>query len=110
MALFWRNRLVQCVFFVGTLMTNEAGAEQVNKKRFIGNTYVKVIFSDSTHPFELSSLSGQFNLVVVVVAPTTPDVFRVTVLRSPQAHMLNVGSLHTLLDKKLTQVSRTKVK
>ena len=32
---------------------------QVNKKRFIGNTYVKVVYSDSAHPFTLSSLSGQ---------------------------------------------------
>ena len=30
---------------------------QVNKKRFIGNTYVKVVYTDSQHPFTLSSLS-----------------------------------------------------
>lgn len=32
MALFWRNKLVQCVFFVGTLMTKEPGPEQVFNK------------------------------------------------------------------------------
>lgn len=34
MALFWRNKLVQCVFFVGTLMTKEPGPEQVFNKGF----------------------------------------------------------------------------
>ena len=61
--------------------------EQVNKKRFIGNTYVKVIFSDSAHPLALESLSGQFNLVIVIVVPTTAGVFRVTVLRAPQVKL-----------------------
>ena len=134
---------------------------QVNKKRFIGNTYVKVVYSDSQHPFTLSSLSvsrqhppvrlfvcvfwgcvvgklhpslscsgaqtaslltldvysprtphaknqlsstfpllaqldstpplvspqGQFNLVVVVVAPTTCDMYRITVLRAPEVQL-----------------------
>jgi len=99
MALFWRNRLVQCVFFVGTLMTNEPGPEQVNKKRFIGNTYVKVIYSDSAQPFALSSLSGQFNLVVVVVAPTSPGYFRVTVLRPLEIKLAGPRMATTLVTK-----------
>jgi len=82
-ALFWRNSLVQCVFFVGTLMPNETGAEQVNKKRFIGNSHVKVVYSDSDYTFSLDSLSGQFNLVVILLAPLADGFFRVSILRAP---------------------------
>jgi hypothetical protein len=31
----------------------------VNKKRFIGNTYVKMIYADTEHPISLATLSGQ---------------------------------------------------
>jgi len=90
-ALFWRNSLVQCVFFVGTLMPNEAGAEQVNKKRFIGNSHVKVVYTDSDYGFSLDSLSGQFNLVVVLLVPLADGFFRVSVLRAPSVPLIGPG-------------------
>lgn len=67
-ALLWRSSLAQCAFFVGTLMPLEPG-EQINKKRFIGNTYVKIVYTDSNARFSLADLSGQFNLVVVLIKP-----------------------------------------
>jgi len=86
MALLWRNSLAQCVYLTGTLMPNEThpSGEQVNKKRFIGNTFVKLIYSDSEHPLALHHLSGQFNLLVVVVEPLPREYFRVRVLKAPE--------------------------
>jgi len=91
MALLWRNSLAQCVFFASTLFPNEThpSGEQVNKKRFIGNTYVKMIFADTEHPISLATLSGQFNLLVVLVQPLPNDYFRLSVLKA--AHVANTG-------------------
>mmetsp|Transcript_39264 Transcript_39264/g.92851 ORF Transcript_39264/g.92851 Transcript_39264/m.92851 type:complete len:137 (-) Transcript_39264:143-553(-) len=69
-------------------MPNECSGEQVNKKRFIGNTYVKVVYTDSDHWFTLSWLSGQFNLIVIVVAPLEPGYFRLTVHRDPSVPVI----------------------
>jgi len=98
-ALLWRSSLAQCAFFVGTLMPNEPG-EQINKKRFIGNTYVKIVYTDSDAPFTLAHLSGQFNLVVVVIRPI-PNRCAIS-LSSPTLSYLSLSSLFFFISFLLT--------
>ena len=70
----WRNRVVEIVFHVPTMMpTNlDSDPQCVSKKAHIGNNHVSIIYNESGLPFAFNTFAGQFNHINIVV---TPDGF-----------------------------------
>ncbi|MCJ1330676.1 Tuberous sclerosis 2-like protein [Thelotrema lepadinum] len=66
----WRDRVVEIVYHVPTLMpTNVDDEFCVNKKRHVGNDLVKVIFNESGYPFNFDTFPTQFNFINIVITP-----------------------------------------
>ena len=67
----WRDRLVEIVYHVPTLMpTNEDDDPQcVNKKKHVGNDFVSIIFNDSGLSWNFDTIPSQVNLVNIVITP-----------------------------------------
>jgi len=84
-SIFWKDDVTHVMFHVATLMpTTSADQKHTNKKRHIGNDYVHVVYNDSGNlTYNTSTLSGQFNFVVITITPRDPGFFCVTILRKP---------------------------
>ena len=68
----WRDRVTEIVYHVTTMMPTLAHEPQCNnKKRHIGNDYVKIIFNESGLPFKFETFASQFNHVNIVITPET---------------------------------------
>lgn len=68
----WRDRVTEIVFHVTTMMpTLHHEPQCTNKKRHIGNDYIKIIFNDSGLPFKFETFASQFNHVNIVITPET---------------------------------------
>ena len=66
----WRDRVTEIVFHVTTMMpTFNHDPQCTNKKRHIGNDYVKIIFNESGLPFRFETFASQFNHVNIVITP-----------------------------------------
>jgi RAP1 GTPase activating protein 1 len=60
----------EIMFHVSTLLPYKQGdAQQLEKKRQIGNDLVIVIFTQSDQPFDMASIASHQNHVVVFVTP-----------------------------------------
>ena len=68
----WRDRVTEIVYHVTTMMPTLPHEPQCNnKKRHIGNDYVKIIFNESGLPFKFETFGSQFNHVNIVITPET---------------------------------------
>ncbi|KKY28568.1 putative gtpase activating protein [Phaeomoniella chlamydospora] len=67
----WRDRLTEMVFHIPSMMpTNiEDDPQHNNKKRTIGNDFVKIIFNRSNLPFNFDTFPTQFNHVNILITP-----------------------------------------
>lgn len=64
----WWDDIGQILYHTATLMpTNEEG--YTNKKRHIGNDYVRIVWNDSGFPYKFDTLSTQFQFVNIVIEP-----------------------------------------
>lgn len=70
----WSDEIQQIIFHVATLMPTRRDHDPQcnNKKRHIGNDYVKIIFNDSGVRTPFDVLPGQFNFVNLIIEPHTP--------------------------------------
>ncbi|XP_068142782.1 tuberin [Drosophila tropicalis] len=70
-AYIWKDDILQVTFHVATLMpTNLVDDANCNeKKKHIGNDFVKIIYNDSGEECSLTTISGQFNFACVIVEP-----------------------------------------
>ena len=67
----WRDRVIEIVYHIPTLMPTNLNDDYhcVNKKRHIGNDYVKIIFNESGLPFKFDTFPSQFNFINIVITP-----------------------------------------
>ncbi|MCJ1226740.1 Tuberous sclerosis 2-like protein [Toensbergia leucococca] len=74
----WRDRITEIIFHITTMMpTNIKNDPQyINKKKHIGNDYVKIIFNESGLPFDFDMFPSQFNYVNIVITPESSLVPR----------------------------------
>lgn len=64
----WQGDVTRVVYHVATLIPSMKNDEQqINKKRFIGNDHVTIVFNDGTEPFKRETLAGAVNFVYIVV-------------------------------------------
>jgi hypothetical protein len=69
----WWDDLTQMIFHIPTMMPNiDTDPERSNKKRLVGNDYVKIIYNDAGKEFVFDTIRTQFNMINIVIAPHTP--------------------------------------
>jgi tuberous sclerosis protein 2 len=93
----WWDDIGQILFHTATMMPSHPDDEYlVNKKRHIGNDYVRIVWNDSGIPYNFNTLATQFQFVNIVVEPHSlgaiaafsnniheNEYFKVTVQRAP---------------------------
>lgn len=69
--LYYANSHSEVIFHVVTMMpTKAADAQQIDKKRHVGNDYVHIVWSDNTtHDYVPSTITSHFNDVQIVIYP-----------------------------------------
>jgi tuberous sclerosis 2 len=65
----WWDDIGQILYHTATLMPSGGENSYTNKKRHIGNDYVRIIWNDSGLPYKFDTLSTQFQFVNVVIEP-----------------------------------------
>lgn len=69
----WWDDLTQTVFHCPTMMPNlENNPERSNKKRLVGNDFIKIVYNDSGSEFAFDTIKTSFNMINIVIAPHTP--------------------------------------
>ncbi|XP_034830671.1 tuberin isoform X1 [Maniola hyperantus] len=75
----WNDDIMQVLFHVATAMPSSARDPHCNEKRkYIGNDFVSIVYNDSGHDFNILTIKGHFNLCIVVVEPLEHGMNRVT--------------------------------
>ncbi|GBP30758.1 Tuberin [Eumeta japonica] len=76
----WMDDIMQVQFHVATAMPNLDRDPNCNEKRkYIGNDYVSIVYNDSGADFPIHTIKGQLNFCVVVVEPLELGINRVLV-------------------------------
>lgn len=66
----WWDDLAQMIFHAPTLMPNLPHfPEYTNKKRLVGNDYVKIVYNESGLDFAFDTIKTSFNFVNIVISP-----------------------------------------
>jgi len=93
----WWNDIGQILYHTATMMPSSPDDPQCNnKKRHIGNDYVRIVWNDSGNPYRFDTLATQFQFVNIVIEPHSfgaiaafsnsdhkNEYFKVTVQRAP---------------------------
>ncbi|KAJ7202794.1 hypothetical protein GGX14DRAFT_462320 [Mycena pura] len=93
----WWDDIGQILYHTATMMpTNANDLQLTNKKRHIGNDYVRIVWNDSGKPYQFETLSTQFQFVNIVIEPHSVgaiaafsnnlhenEYFKLTVQRAP---------------------------
>jgi len=93
----WWDDIGQILYHTATMMPSTANDPQCNnKKRHIGNDYVRIVWNDSGIPYRFDTLTTQFQFVNIVIEPHSlgaiaafsnnlheNEYFKVTVQRAP---------------------------
>ncbi|KAF7331784.1 Rap-GAP domain-containing protein [Mycena kentingensis (nom. inval.)] len=93
----WWDDIGQILYHTATMMPNRAQDPNLtNKKRHIGNDFVRIVWNDSGKPYRFDTLTTQFQFVNIVVEPHSlgaiaaysnnlheNEYFKVTVQRAP---------------------------
>lgn len=76
-AVCWRDRAVEMVFHVITMMPTDLEVDPycINKKKHIGNDFVNIVFNNSGLPFRFDTFPSQFNYVYIVITPEARTTF-----------------------------------
>ncbi|XP_049869315.1 tuberin isoform X2 [Pectinophora gossypiella] len=74
----WTDDVMQVQFHVATAMPTSAKDPNCNEKRkYIGNDYVSIVYNDSGADFNITTIKGQLNFCIVVVEPLEHGMNRV---------------------------------
>lgn len=76
-AICWRDRAVEMIFHVITMMPTDLESDPycINKKKHIGNDFVNIVFNNSGLPFRFDMFPSQFNYVYIVITPEARTTF-----------------------------------
>ncbi|KAJ7724994.1 hypothetical protein DFH07DRAFT_854394 [Mycena maculata] len=93
----WWDDIGQILYHTATMMPSNAHDPQLtNKKRHIGNDFVRIVWNDSGKPYRFDTLTTQFQFVNIVIEPHSlgaiaafsnnlheNEYFKLTVQRAP---------------------------
>lgn len=68
----------ETMYHVSPLMpSNEKDAQQVDKKKHVGNDHIQVLFVESDQEYDALTITSQFNFVTIIVYPLQNGLYRV---------------------------------
>ena len=117
----WWDDIGQILYHTATMMpASPHDPQSNNKKRHIGNDYVRIVWNDSGSAYRFDTLSTQFQFVNIVIEPHSPgtavaysipayenEYFRVTVQRAPgMTEFVPVGSFKLISGQNLPLLVR----
>jgi len=117
----WWDDIGQILYHTATMMpTNAHDPQSNNKKRHIGNDYVRVVWNDSGSHYRFDTLSTQFQFVNIVIEPHPRgtaatysntsyenEYFKVTVQRAPgMTEFVPVGNFKLISGQNLPLLVR----
>ncbi|KAH8084923.1 hypothetical protein BXZ70DRAFT_995210 [Cristinia sonorae] len=92
----WWDDIGQILYHTATLMPSDNDEISTNKKRHIGNDYVRIVWNDSGAPYRFDTLATDFQFVNIVIEPHSRgavaafsnnvhenEYFKLTVQRAP---------------------------
>ncbi|KAJ7479981.1 hypothetical protein B0H11DRAFT_1863823 [Mycena galericulata] len=93
----WWDDIGQILYHTATMMpSNDHDPQLTNKKRHIGNDFVRIVWNDSGKPYRFDTLNTQFQFVNIVIEPHSlgaiaafsnnlheNEYFKLTVQRAP---------------------------
>jgi len=65
----WWDDIGQILYHTATLMPSFDDENCTNKKRHIGNDYVRIVWNDSGMPYKFDTLATEFQFVNIVIEP-----------------------------------------
>ncbi|CCM02116.1 uncharacterized protein FIBRA_04193 [Fibroporia radiculosa] len=65
----WWNDIGQILYHTATMMPSSGDERSMNKKRHIGNDFVRIVWNDSGMPYKFDTLATQFQFVNIVIEP-----------------------------------------
>lgn len=83
--IYYATATYDITFHVSTLMTtNVNDAQQINKKKYIGNDSVHIVWSDNSREYRPGTIKSSFNFVHIVIHPLHNGLCRVKVERKKE--------------------------
>jgi tuberous sclerosis protein 2 len=93
----WWDDIGQILYHAATMMPSHPDDSLfINKKRHIGNDYVRIVWNDSGIPYDFNTLATQFQFVNIVIEPHSlgtiaafsnniheSEFFKLTIQRAP---------------------------
>ncbi|OCH91323.1 hypothetical protein OBBRIDRAFT_753322 [Obba rivulosa] len=116
----WWDDIGQILFHTATLMPSNIDDQCTNKKRHIGNDFVRIIWNDSGMPYKFDTLATQFQFVNIVIEPHSRgaiaafsnnlhenEYFKVIVQRAPgMTEFLPIGDFKLISAQNLPPLIR----
>ncbi|KAJ7102578.1 hypothetical protein B0H15DRAFT_936483 [Mycena belliarum] len=117
----WWDDIGQILYHTATMMPNNLHDPQfTNKKRHIGNDFVRIVWNDSGKPYRFDTLNTQFQFVNIVIEPHSlgaiaafsnnlheNEYFKLTVQRAPDMpDFAPVGHFKLISAKNLPLLAR----
>lgn len=67
-------------FHVITLMvTNETDDQQLEKKKYVGNDSVHIVWNDNDFPYKPGTITGAFNFVHIIITPMRNGLYKIII-------------------------------
>ncbi len=80
--LYHATATYELVFHVVTLMaTNFGDAQQVEKKKYVGNDSVHIVWSENDREYKPGTITGAFNFAHIIIYPMRTGLYRVQIER-----------------------------
>eukprot|EP00767_Chilomastix_cuspidata_P006068 gnl/Chilomastix_cuspidata/6372.p1 GENE.gnl/Chilomastix_cuspidata/6372~~gnl/Chilomastix_cuspidata/6372.p1 ORF type:complete len:2141 (-),score=147.78 gnl/Chilomastix_cuspidata/6372:1049-6895(-) len=71
--IYWQTPQHEVLFHVPLLMpTNPEDAQQVHKKKLVGNDFVTIVWNENRQNFHPNTIRSDFNFVTIVCSPLAP--------------------------------------
>lgn len=81
-SIYYSNTFVEIMFHVVTMMPNRENDTQfINKKKFVGNDHVTIVWLEHPYPFRRNTINSQFNCFVIVIQPLPNKLYRLQIMK-----------------------------
>lgn len=78
--LYYGSTIYELVYHVVTKMTaNPNDVQQLEKKKFVGNDSVHIVWTENDHLYNPTTITGSFNFVHIIVYPLRNGLYRIII-------------------------------
>ena len=84
-SIYYADAMHEMMFHIGPLIpTDPNDAQQIYKKRHIGNDHVHIVWCDGNKEYNTATITSQFNQAHIVIYPLQTALFRVDIFWRPE--------------------------